>query len=299
MRRVAPAVALMATTAVALAAHGPSAVQAARKPKPGGDGQIHFIPALPNVPDENVDPEVAKVTKMSKEKLKKRLLELYTENMRMDERFYYPRGSVDAMQKLLKMPESKDPEKKELNDFMNRYAYLLAGTLELYKKYSKLKLVLQEPTLHPDEYKREVAKLQPLVDQYLKQNLVLSTFLKRGARELKRKWGKDQATKTKMQNVAVFLSQLPGVYEAQRLTIILTVALAKLRFLANPDRQTDLVVMIEDPRYSETANQHDAAFAVFRRRVEEARSSGNKSVKDNVLEAGYLTLLPFGSFKLS
>ncbi|KAL8442302.1 hypothetical protein Emag_006545 [Eimeria magna] len=291
MRKVGPAVALLATTAVALTAHAPSAVHAARS-NPGGrgsrDNQIHFIPAIPSVfPDDKLDEDVAKVQSMDEATLKQELRTLYSDSqLTIQERLSFPRGSLEAMQRILRAPESKDQDQRELNKVMNRYALLVGRMTRTYAKIFGLKVELRF-SLTPQEYKEMVAKLQPLEDSWSKDCRVLIAYLRQAAGELRAK----SATQERLRGALGFITELAAVYGARQTLFNMDLTRVRMRF--KPEKPVDLEVLEKDRAYREAGNQFSAALAACRRRSSQARALAATSVKSGILSRDYLTLLPF------
>ncbi|KAL8442849.1 hypothetical protein Emed_007099 [Eimeria media] len=291
MRKATSAVALLATIAVALAAHGPSAVQAAGKAHPGGR-EIHIMPVNPMVvPDETLDADVAVLEGMSDKDLKEQLLKVYSKQMDVRERAHFPRGSVEAMQKIASAKESEDQEKRAVDAVMNRFALTLGRMLHTYHLYATLKVELASPTLTPEQYKDKVARLEPLAESWAIDCRLLVAFLRKAAGGLRSK----SATHGRLQGVLEFITELIGVYETQQTLFSMDLELTKMRFKA--DRAVNLNALKQDKAYREAENQLEATAAEYQRRSSQARISATSSLQDGILSTEYITLLPFTARK--
>ncbi|KAL8442301.1 hypothetical protein Emag_006544 [Eimeria magna] len=296
MRKVGPAVALLATTAVALTAHAPSVVHAA-KSNPGGrgrrDNQIHFIPAIPSVfPDESVNEDVARLQRMSDRDVKNELRKLYS--VKMDVQPFFPSGSLDAMQRVSNAKDSRDERQRELNAVLNRYALLLGRMLHGYIDFYDLQGTLKDPSTKPDEYKKEVAKLDSLASICATQSRLIVAYLRRALEGLRAKFGQS-AKESPLREVLGFVGQLPALYEAEQTLFHLDVEMAKMRFTRYADRAVDLSVLKKERAYKQAENQQQAATAEYQRRSNQARASAASSVRNGILSSDYLTLLPFAA----
>ncbi|KAL8442850.1 hypothetical protein Emed_007100 [Eimeria media] len=285
MRKATSAVALLATTAVALAAHGPTAVQAAGKADPGGR-EIHIMPVNPMVvPDETLDADVAVVEKMSDKDLKDALNKLYTEKMSVFERTTFPRGSIEAMQRRIKDKESKDQEQLLVTNVMNRYALLLGNMLHAYYVYLDVKVEAASTLLSQEEYKEKLKRLQTLADSMERENRLLVAYLRKAAGELRTK----SASMTRVQGVVGFITDLAAMYETQQMRLHMEVELAKMRF--KEDKAVEFEVLDQDRAYTETESQRSALIAEYNKRAKQAKASATSSVDNGVLAADYLKLV--------
>ncbi|KAL8442851.1 hypothetical protein Emed_007101 [Eimeria media] len=282
MKNVAPAVALLAGTA--LAGQAPSAVEAAGKPHPGGRGEIHIVPVNPMViPDESVEQDVNEVVKMADKDLKKKLSDLYKETMTPLEKTFFPPNSVEAMQRRIKEGESKEEDQQLVTDVMNRYAMLLGDMLHSSYVFGELKSNMASKT-SPAEYKDEARRLPIVMDSLERENMMLVAYLRRAANDLRTK-----TSMPRVQGVVKFLTDLAAMYETNQMRLHMEVELAKMRF--KEDKAVELEKLQQEREFTETGNQLSVLSDEFKRKAGQAKASATDSVDNGVLAADYVTLV--------
>ncbi|KAL8435900.1 hypothetical protein ACSSS7_002126 [Eimeria intestinalis] len=302
MRSVAPAVALLATTAVVFAADSTRAADPLAAGLSDEDGSFSgdFASLLRlsgrgggSEGGESLPVQVAEIQAMDESELNLELRAMYSTSKEATEKMIYPVGSLEAMQSVLSTLGSVDEEQRDLTRFMNRFAYLLAKVLHAYTEFFKVKVVLGDPQLSPDVYRTEVAKLGMLADRWTHASDLLVAFLNQATIDLKDKWDQTATTEKRLREVLTFLDKLRIVYETQQKLFRLGYVLAQLRYTAYPDRQADLTLLLDDPRYKQAVSEYEAVLEDIQEKCHRARVAGLISVKDGILPSEYLTLLPF------
>ncbi|KAL8269480.1 hypothetical protein Esti_006596 [Eimeria stiedai] len=302
MRRVAPVVALLATTAVAFAADSSRAAEPPAGSILGEEGSFaDGFASVSGVPGqaagsgsgESVVVQVAEIQAMDESELNLELRSMYSTSKEALEKLIYPVGSLEAMQDVLSALGSVDEEQRDLARFMNRFAYLLGKVLHAYSDFFKVKVALGDPQLGREAYKAEVAKLSLLAEKWTHASDLLVAFLTHATTDLRDKWDQSATTERRLREVLNFLEKLRIVYETQQKLFRLGYVLAQLRYTAHPDRQADLTLLLEDPRYKQAVGEYEAVLEDIQEKTHRARMAGLVSVKDGILPSEYLTLLPF------
>lgn len=236
---------------------------------------------------------LAEIQGMNESDLKLELRSLYSSSKDAQEKQIFPVGSLEAMQEVLNRLGSVDEEERDVSQYMNRYAYLMAKELKAYNDFFSLKVLLGDPKLSPEEYKKEVAKLPVLAAKWTAANKLLVGYLTQGATDLKDKWDQDATTNKRLREVLNFAEKLAEVYEAQQRLFRAGYALTQLRYMEHPDRQADLSALMEDPRQKQALTDFDDALENIKEKTHQTRRVAAKCVEDGILPAEYLTLLPF------
>ncbi|KAL8443143.1 hypothetical protein Emag_006093 [Eimeria magna] len=298
MRSVAPAVALLATTAVAFSADSSRAAASTFGDQGSFADDFAFASGLPRQAagsdaGESLAVQVAEIQAMDESELNLELRAMYSTSKEAMEKLIYPVGSLEAMQAVLSTLGSVDEEERDVARFMNRFAYLLGKVLHAYSEFFKVKVLLGDPQLKPDVYMTEVAKLGKLADQWTHASELLVAFLNQATIDLKDKWDQSATTEKRLRDALNFLEKLRVVYETQQKLFRLGYVLAQLRYTAHPDRQADLTLLLDDPRYKQAVSEYEAVLEDIQEKSHRARMAGLISVKDGILSSEYLSLLPF------
>ncbi|KAL8445173.1 hypothetical protein Emed_005868 [Eimeria media] len=298
MKTVAPAVALLATTAVAFSADSSRAAASSVGDQGSFSDDFASVSGLASQAGgssagESLAVQVAEIQAMDESELSLELRAMYSTSKEATEKLIYPVGSLEAMQTVLSSLGSVDEEQRDLSRFMNRFAYLLGRVLHAYSEFFKVKVVLGDPQLSPEVYKEEVAKLGKLADRWTHASELLVAYLSQGTTDLKDKWDQSATTEKRLREVLKFLEKLHTVYETQQKLFRLGYVLAQQRYTAHPDRQADLTLLLDDPRYKQAVADYEAVLEDIQEKSHRARMAGLVSVKDGILASEYLSLLPF------
>lgn len=236
---------------------------------------------------------IAEIQGMNESDLKLELRALYSTSKDAQEKQIYPMGSMEAMQEVLNRLGSVDDEQRDVDHFMNRYAYLLAKLLDCYNDFFTVKVALGNPNISPDEYRKEVAKVPLLAAKWTAANKLLVGFLTQGANDLRDKWDQSATVDRRLREVLGFIEKLIDVYEAQQRLFRMGYALTELRYMEHPDHQADLTALMADPRQKQALADFDDALENIKEKTHIARKAASRSVEDGILAGEYLTLLPF------
>lgn len=292
MRCFSRGVAVIATATVALSAQGSLASDFAREMLVEGS-LTHGGKLRDASGPESMEVKVAEIQGRDESELKLELRARYSISKDTQRKQIYPVGSLEAVQELMSILGTGDEEQRDVSQYMNRYAWLLGEVLESYNEFYTVKVILGNPQLSPEDYKREQQKLPQLASKWTEANELLVAFLRIGARDLKDKWEQRSTAEKRLREVLKFMEQLAAVYEAQQRVFRTGYALAQLRFMEHPDRQADLSALINDPRQKQAVSEFEDALENFKERTHQARKAAASSVEDGILDQNYLTLLPF------
>lgn len=302
MRCILRGVATIAVAAMALPARisnaSDSAIESILDEREASANQITDAAYVLGQTEGSTGPEtlairVAEIQGMNESDLKLELRSLYSTSKDVIEKQMYPIGSLEAMQDLLNTLGSVDDEQRDINQFMNRFAYLVAKVIDRYNDFFTVKVSLGDPKISGEDYKREVAKLPMLAAEWTAANELLVGFLTLGANDLKDKWDQSATTDKRLRELLEFIEKLADVYKAQQRLFRMGFALAQLRYMEYPDHQADLTALMEDPRQKQALVDFEDALENIKEKTHLARKAANSSVQDGILTAEYLTLLPF------
>lgn len=242
---------------------------------------------------ETLSVRVAEIQGMNESDLKLELRALYSTSKDAQEKQIFPAGSLEAMQEVLNRLGSVDEEERDVAQYMNRYAYLVAKVLKAYNEFFSLKVTLGDPKLSREDYKKEVARLPALAAKWTEANELLVAYLTQGATDMKDKWDQDATTNKRLREVSSFIEKLTEIYEAQQRLFRAGYALTELRYMEHPDRQADLTALMADPRQKQALTDFDDALENIKEKTHQARKAASHCVEDGILPGEYLTLLPF------
>lgn len=242
---------------------------------------------------ESVAVQVAEIQGMNESDLKLELRSLYSTSKDAQEKQIYPAGCLEAIQEVLNTLGSVDDEQRDVNQFMHRYAFLVAKVLDSYNDFFAAKVTLGDPKLTGEEYKKEVKKLPKLAAKWTKANELLVNYLTLGAKDLKGKWEQSATTEKRLRDVLSFIERLVEVYEAQQRLFRMGFGLAKLRYMEYEDRQADLTALMDDPRQKQAVLDFEDALENIKEVTHQARKAAVNSVQDGILAPEFLMLLPF------
>ncbi|KAL8452508.1 hypothetical protein Emed_001365 [Eimeria media] len=221
---------------------------------------------------------------MADKDLKKKLDELYKEEMTPQERRVFPLGSIEAVQRRIKDTKSEDEEQRAVTDVMNRYAMLLGDMLHAYYVFGDVKNTLASPTTSTADYKHMAQKLPTVMDSLERENMTLVAYLRRAAGDLRTK-----TSMPRVQGVVKFLTDLAAMYETHHMRLHMEVELAKMRF--KDDKAVPLETLQKERAYTETQGQLSVLSDDYKRKASQAKASATSSVRKGVLAADYLTLV--------
>ncbi|KAL8424522.1 hypothetical protein Efla_005628 [Eimeria flavescens] len=300
MRHVSRGVAFVATTAaLALAASASEFEGVGGGRQPGRFDEKYaeaaggFESAASSNPPESLAVQVAEIQGMDEAELKLELRAMYSTSKDVQEKMIYPVGSLEAMQDVLNSLGSVDEEQRDLIQFMNRFAYLLGKSLRRYTEFFSVKVLLGNPELSSSDYAKSAKKLPVLASSWMRSSELLVAYLQTATTDLKDKWEQSATTEKRLREVLRFLEKLLDVYETQQKLFRMGYTLAKLRYEAHPDRQADLTVLMEDPRYKQAVAEFETALEEIQEKTHQTRKAAASCVEDGILPSEYLALLPF------
>ncbi|KAL8442848.1 hypothetical protein Emed_007098 [Eimeria media] len=266
MRKAAPAVALLAATAVALTAHAPSAVQAAS--------------ILAEYPADKLVRDIARVESMKEADLEKQLRQVYSPSMPAEQKKIYPRNSIDVMKKMLDRKEKiTDGKKGDVDFVMKRYALLLGRMLDSIAEYEKFGREMKKLT--PKEFQRKEVALESMASICTSSNVQLIGYLRHAVEDLRKKWGKS-ADEKRQRDVLEYINNLAKVYEAHLALFEVNVEIEKQQYPNKPKQEAN----------KDLENRHSAAEAEYARNAMQAEASAASSITDGMILRDYLSLLP-------
>lgn len=242
---------------------------------------------------ETMTVQVAEIQAMNESDLQLELRSMYSTSKEAQEKQMYPVGSLEAMQDVLNTMGNGDEEQRDVNMFMNRFAYLLGKVIDRYNDFFTVKVALGVPTISKEEYKQEAAKLPVLASKWTAASELLVGYLNLAANDLRDKWEQNATTDKRLRDTLTFIEKLGEVYEAQQRQFRMGYALAQLRYLEHPDRQADLTQLMEDPRQKQATIDFEDAIENAKEKTHQARKAAKGIVEDGFLASEYLTLLPF------
>ncbi|KAL8431099.1 hypothetical protein ACSSS7_005504 [Eimeria intestinalis] len=293
MKQLASAVALLATSALALASDvHPPFQPSGRLGNPGNNG-IHFVPSLPVAPNEDFSQEVEMVNTMSETDLKQKLLsELESlcrgkDVMSMWVVVEFCAYSLEAVKKVLKEQTPKDPVGSAIIAFMDRHGYLFVKLLEAYSALSDLRSRLGDHSGDREEYKKLLDEVEKVADRCRRAGGLHVAFLRQAAQKLRSQWGEQK--EGRQHNILRFFDKLASLFESELIHFHAYMAL--LHMENPPEQYANPNQLQQDPKYRHVKNLLEATALDVQRKSKEATRVAAASVHDGLLPYPYLHLL--------
>nr|AET50775.1 hypothetical protein [Eimeria tenella] len=237
--------------------------------------------------------QVAEVQALDESDLKLRLRALYSTSKDLEMKQIFPEGSLEGMQEVLNELSSVDEQQRDVEQYLHRFALLLAECLYRYGDFFKLKVALGDLNLKGEAYRQQQQQLPLLAAKWTAASRLLVAYLRLGARDLRDKWGAAAAADRQQQELLQFFERLAAVYEQQQQLFRCGYALAELRYLQQQHAAADLAALVSDKRQKAALLDFETSLESLKEATHLARKAAAKPQKAGLFHRNFLLLLPF------